>query len=229
MYILLCCTIITTIILYFISYKKINVISEIKDEVVSPILEKIGGNESVAKEIFKFLNNKTTTVEENKDKNIKSSFYNHSNNKIVIKQTEDVKECSRVIHIAHECVHSIQPTKLLKAHFIISNIQILYFLGIFIYFFYNNDTNLRFNLLLIQIFILFINFFMKVVLESEATYRAVDVAISYLGQKVEIEKLNNFKKKVEEKLYKMVPFSYFSHYMQGAILVIIAQIGAILI
>ena len=229
MYILLICTVLCTIILFFISNKKVESTEVIHDEVVSSIVKRIGDNENLAKEILNYVENNTTKVEKNEDEKIKASFYNCNTDKITIKNTTDLEDCSRLIHISHECIHSIQDKKLLKVHFILSNIQILYFLGIFIYFFYNNNLDLRLDLLLGQVFIFIATFFMKIVLESDATYRGPELAFRYLSDKVEEKSLNEFRKNIQEKLYKIVPITYFGLYMQGAFLLIIAQVGAIFI
>ena len=216
MYILIICTILCTITLFFICNRKIEEEDVLYDDSLSPIMEKIGDNEMLAKEILKYVGNATTKVEKNEDNKIKTSFYNCNTDKITIKDTEDLKDCSRVVHIAHECIHSIQEKKLLKAHFILSNIQILYFLGVFIYFFYNKNLDLRLLLLLIQVFIFIATFFIKIVLESDATYRGPILAFEYLSNKIAKEPLSTFKKTVEDKLYKVMPVSYFLMYMQGA-------------
>ena len=229
MYILLVCTVICTIILFFICNEKQKIETAIYDNNISKVVEKIGDNEKIANEILSFIGNNKTKVEKNEDPKIKSSFYNFNTDKITIKNTEDLKDCSRIVHISHECIHSIQNKKLGFTHFILSNIQILYFLGIFIYFFYNKDLELRFNLLLIQFFIFILTFFIKVTLESDATYRGPELAFTYLKDKVNEKDLTDFKKNVEGKLYPIVPMSYFSFYMQGALLLIIAQAGAIFI
>jgi len=229
MYILLICTVVCTITLFCICNRKVDSIQVIHDDEISSIVKKIGDNEQVAKEILNYIGNETTEVIKNEDEKIKSSFYNCNTDKITIKNTTDLEDCSRVVHIAHECIHSIQEKKLLKAHFIFSNIQILYFLGIFIYFFYNRDLELRLSLLLVQVFIFIATFFMKIVLESDATYRGPELACRYLSDKVDKNSIMKFRKDVEEKLYKLVPASYFGLYMQGAVLLIIAQAGAIFI
>ena len=163
MYILALCTILCTAILFFICYKKINNTEVIYDEKISPVIEKLGDNEVITNIILKHISNYTTNVEKNKEKNEKISYYNVNNDKIVIKDTCDLKDCSRLIQICHECVHSIQDKKLLKLHFIFSNINILYFLGTFLYFFYNSGETLRMALLLIQIFIFLITFMLKII------------------------------------------------------------------
>lgn len=229
MYILLICTIFSAIVLFFISNKKVEKENEFYDEVVSSVVEKIGDNEQIAKEILKFIGNTSTTVEKNEDEKIKASFYNGNNDKITIKDTKDLKECSRIVHIAHECIHSIQDKKIVKASFILSNIQILYFLGIFIYFFYNKNSDTRFALLLVQVFIFIMTFFVKIVLESDASYRGPELAFSYLEDKMGSEELKAFKNSVRNKMCGIIPVFYFSIYMQGAILLMLAQVCALFI
>lgn len=229
MYILLICTIFSAIVLFFISNKKVEKENEFYDEVVSGVVEKIGDNEQIAKEILKFIGNTSTTVEKNEDEKIKASFYNGNNDKITIKDTKDLKECSRIVHIAHECIHSVQDKKIVKASFILSNIQILYFLGIFIYFFYNKNSDTRFALLLVQVFIFIMTFFVKIVLESDASYRGPELAFSYLEDKMGSEELKAFKNSVRNKMCGIIPVFYFSIYMQGAILLMLAQVCALFI
>ena len=72
-------------------------------------------------------------------------------------------------------------------------------------------------------------FFIKITLESDATYRGPNLAFEYLESKISNKELKELKKEVENKLYNIVPISYLGLYMQGALLLIIAQVGALLI
>ena len=101
-YILLLSSVLCTAIVFFICYKKINKTEVIYDDKVSPIVEKLGDNEAITNIVLQHVNNYTTKVEKNKDKNQKIRFYNVNNDKIVIKDTTDLKECSRLIQICHE-------------------------------------------------------------------------------------------------------------------------------
>ena len=74
-----------------------------------------------------------------------------------------------------------------------------------------------------------ITFMLKIVTESDATYRAPIVAYDFLSDKVDKKSLDEFKKKVENEIYSIIPLFYFSLFSQGAILLIINQIGAIFI
>lgn len=55
------------------------------------------------------------------------------------------------------------------------------------------------------------------------------MASDFLKDRLDKEALNSFIKKVENEIYSIAPIMYFSLYMQGIILLIINQIGAILI
>ena len=84
-YILLLSSVLCTAILFFICYKKIDKTEVIYDDNVSPVVEKLGDNETITNIVLQRINNYTTKVEKNKDKNQKISFYNVNNDKIVIK------------------------------------------------------------------------------------------------------------------------------------------------
>lgn len=229
MYVLAICTILCTVILFFICKAKVSNSNVIYDECISPILEKLGDNESITKDVLQYISNYNTKVQKNKDKNEKISYYNVNNDKIIIKDTQDLKDCSRLIQICHECVHSIQSKKILKMNYIFSNINILYFLLTFLYFFYNNSYGTRMILLIIQLFIFIVTFVLKIIVESDATYRATIVARDYLQNKVVDNAINEFIKKMQSEIYSIVPMFYFSLFIQGAMLLIINQLGAIFI
>lgn len=229
MHILALCTILCTVTLYIICYKKIDNSKNIYDEKISPVLEKMGNNQEITNLVLQHLSNYTTKVEKNKEKNEKISYYNVNNDKIIIKDTEDLKDCTRLIHVSHECIHSIQSKKMLKLHYIFSNINILYFLATFIYFFYNKNSDIRLALLFVQMAIFLTTFVLKIITESDASYRAPEVAIEFMTDKVDKDTLNKFRKQVREELYPIMPMFYFSLFMQGAVLLIINQVAAILI
>lgn len=229
MYILISCSILCTVILFLVCNKNVNNDEVLYNDNISLKLKELGNNEVIATNILNYIGNKKTKVETNKDPKVKASFYNGNTDKIVIKNTCDLEDYSRVVHIAHECIHSIQDKKIVKASFILSNIQILYFLGIFIYFFYNKNSDTRFALLLVQVFIFIMTFFVKIVLESDASYRGPELAFSYLEDKMGSEELKAFKNSVRNKMCGIIPVFYFSIYMQGAILLMLAQVCALFI
>jgi len=221
-------TLITVLILSLLCMRGKMEEQEVFNPEVSSAVANLGNNETLARAILKYLSNTHTKVQKNKDDNAKVSFYTCTTDTITICNNKDSKELARFVHVAHECVHSTQSKALLFFHFIISNIQILYFLGIFVYFFYAIESNLKFSLLLIQLFIFLITFFIKVVLESEASYRSISVASRYIESRTERKIATKFENCVKDKLYSLMPKFYFSLFIQGATLLILAQIGAII-
>ena len=227
MTVLIICTVCVIFILSVLCITKQEKNQEIYDSEISNLIANLGNNETLAKSILKFLGNEHTKVEKNRDEKATVSFYTCSSDKIIIKHTKNNKELSRFVHVAHECVHSTQSRKLLWAHFILSNIQSLYFLGSFIFFFYTEDTTLKFYLLLIQLFIFLLTFLIKVILESDASYRAISVASDYIEVRTNHIVASKFKNLLKNKLYQIMPTFYFTLFMQGAILLLICQIGAL--
>jgi len=228
MIILLICTLITTIILSILCLKEKTEIKEIYEPEISSAVSNLGNNESLARSMLKYLRNTHTKVQKNKDDDTTVSFYTCTTDTITISNNKDSKELARFVHVAHECVHSIQDRTLLFFHFFISNVQILYFLGIFIYFFYAIESELKFSLLLIQLFIFLLIFFIKVILESEASYRSISVATEYIESRTDSKVARKFESSVKDKLYSLMPKFYFSLFMQGTTLLLLAQIAAII-
>lgn len=226
--VLISCTLVTILVLSLLCMRGKTEETEIFNSEISTAVANLGNNETLARSILKYLGNTHTKVQKNKDENAKVSFYTCISDTITISINKDSKELSRFVHVAHECVHSIQNKALLLFHFLISNIQILYFLAIFIYFFYTDQQEIKFSLLLIQVFIFFITFFIKVVLESDASYRALSVASSYIESRTDRKTTLAFENCIKDKLYTLMPKFYFSLFMQGGSLLLLAQIGAFL-
>lgn len=109
-----------------IRIKDIKRIKEIGyDKELNNITNKLPDNVSICKEILKMLNNESVIIEEQADKNDKTSLYLVMSNKILIANIKDT--FTRVQTIAHECIHSIQNKKMLIFNFVFSNLYILYF------------------------------------------------------------------------------------------------------
>jgi len=216
-------TLVMTAIIVSVYMKKINY-NEIKyDEELSPIIEKLDDNIKVTEEILKKLNNNHTKVIINKDEKSKLSYYNHKKDTIVMQQCEK-KEYARIVNIAHECVHTTQKRKFLNMNFVFSNIQLLYFLMLIVLRFFDISSNIIEVLLFIQILIVLMTFFVKVVIESDACYRSVTVAEEYLKDKIQENKLKKYVSKLNENVVKTVPLYYCSMLSQGLLMVIIARI-----
>ena len=216
-------TLVMTAIIVSVYMKKINY-NEIKyDEELAPIIEKLDDNIKVTEEILKKLNNNHTKVIKNSDEKSKLSYYNHEKDTIVMQQCEK-KEYARIVNIAHECVHTTQKRSYLVMNKLFSNIQILYFLFLAIYFFYTDNEQLKLILAMVQIFILFITLFAKIVIESDACYRSVMLATDYLEEKIGLEKAKKYREKVEKNIYDMIPMYYINFLTQGVFMAIVVQI-----
>lgn len=227
-YVMLASTVLLTILFYYVFSNKVPKEEPIHDKEVSPVLEKIGDNVSLTKAILKFIGNEKTIVEQNPDEKAKISFFQPVKNKIIIRPTGDIGDISRLIHVSHECVHSVQPKKLLMAHFILSNIQLIYFIGIFAYFFYTNSVEIKTILLVIQLILFLGTIFIRLVLEQDASYRSINVATDFLTGKVSEASIKGFSERTVMEVLNILPIFCFSLFTQGATLLIIAQIGAIL-
>jgi len=197
------------------------------DSELSPLVGKLGSNVEITEEILKKLGNNHTKVISNPDEKSTISYYNHKKDEIVM-QSSSKNEYMRVVNAAHECVHTTQKKSYLVMNKVFSNIQILYFLFLMIYFFYIESAELKLILSVIQILVLLITLFAKIVIESDACYRSVNVAEEYLADKFGIEKSKKYKTKIEANLYDIIPMYYINFLMQGGIMVILVQIIAMI-
>ena len=216
-------TIFILIILYVVYKEKIDETEISFDEELSPVIAKLPENKIVCEEILKQVNSKVE-VEYNPYEEAKGSFYNHRNNKIVVRRNKDLGDISRIVHIAHECVHTTQKKEFLNMNFIFSNIQMLYFLILIILRFLNISSDILETLLFIQILLVLATFFVKVVIESDACYRSLGVAEEYLKDKIEENKLKKYILKLNDNVIKTIPLYYYSMLSQGVIMVIVTKI-----
>ena len=121
------------------------------------------------------------------------------------------KMYTRIQTIAHECLHSVQPKRILKFNFWFSNINILYFIVLLILTLFRiiEETN-------IQIFILLmlgiIQYSIKSYLEQDAMTKAKYLVNEYFDTNNDIENTEKEKllKKYEELNEKAIPFVSYS-------------------
>lgn len=182
-------------------------------------------NISICKQILRELNNNHTQVEYNKDKKSNLSYYNHDKDAIILKT--DNKSSSRIIQIAHECVHTMQPKTYLAANKIFSNIQMLYFIIVLICIFYIETNELL--LISIQMIILLGTVFVKTVIEGDASYRSVKLVEEYLENKITKEEKEKYIQESSELIYKLMPVYYFNFFSQGMIMLIINIIVSLIL
>ena len=172
---------------YYAFNIRINKIKEMgHSEKIDKLASKFPENKEICKEVLKILNNtKTKIKEENNEDN-----YNNKKNKknadslyVAISDTifiGDIKDTyTRIQTICHECLHSIQPRRLLIFNFIYSSIYIFYFLlsiiltiiGIF------KDVKLQIIILTIMGFVYYA---IRAYLENDAMIKAKYLAKEYM-------------------------------------------------
>lgn len=141
------------------------------DEIVSNLPD----NKEICEEFQKMLN---TNCEISLDNNSRSSAYIFFLNKIILSNTEESKKnFSRILFIAHECIHSVQSQKIHIANFILKNIVNLFTLLLLIFFFIKSIT---LELVLVYFLISFISFCINMILETDAIYRSLILSRKYL-------------------------------------------------
>lgn len=179
------------------------------DEELEKIVEKLPDNEQLAKIYLQKLNNNTVKIDKWNDEKIKTSVYNAMTNTITIGKID--KMYTRIQTVAHECLHSVQPKRILKFNFWFSNINILYFIVLLILTLFRiiEETN-------IQIFILLmlgiIQYSIKSYLEQDAMTKAKYLVNEYFDTNNDIENTEKEKllKKYEKLNEKAIPFVSYS-------------------
>ena len=108
-YVLISCVLL--MIVLFMIYVKGNF--ELLEESISSLNIEID-NITIAKEMLKIIKNNHTKVEYNKDEKSNLSYYNHKKDVIIVKVNKKVS--SRIVQIAHECIHTTQKNEFLNAN-----------------------------------------------------------------------------------------------------------------
>ena len=179
------------------------------DEELEKIVEKLPDNEQLAKIYLQKLNNNTVKIDKWNDEKIKTSVYNAMTNTITIGKID--KMYTRIQTVAHECLHSVQPKRILSFNFWFSNIYLIYFIVLLVLTLFKiiEETN-------IQIFILLmlgiIQYSIKSYLEQDAMTKAKYLVNEYFDTNNDIENTEKEKllKKYEELNEKAIPFVSYS-------------------
>ena len=157
-------------------------IKEIKEsghnEKFDEITAKFPNNKEICEDVLKILDNTKVKIKEEEASNKKTtSLYVAISDTIFIGNIKDTY--TRIQTVCHECLHSIQPRRLLLFNFIYSNIYILYFVtsciltivGVF------KDTKLQIIILSI---LSFIYYAVRAYLENDAMIKARFLAKDYM-------------------------------------------------
>lgn len=181
------------------------------DEKTNEILKDSPDNSAICKDILEMLDNKDVKIEEAQDEKSTTSLYMVMQNKILIGNVKD--SFTRIQTIAHECIHSIQNKTLLKFNFVISNINILYFIIICILALFNVVNKEVSNIILIGLILLqFIFFVVRNFLEVDAMTRAEFLAKEYIDKtkllsKKDAETIENKYKEINKIGIKIYTFT----------------------
>lgn len=137
--------------------------------------------EAICKDILKIVENKDVKIEV--EENEKSSMYVFLNNTIYISNKEkktkdkDKNQKSKLLVIAHECRHSVQPKMLQLINFAVSNIEIiLFFVLIIAKLFFKINNIICYSYLLVAL----ISIGVRLGLELDAVINSVKIVIEYL-------------------------------------------------
>lgn len=152
------------------------------------IVEKLPENSVIAKDILNIVsNNKTKVVF---DKNIKNSYYIYFKDTIYISSKEKNNNFHRCLLIAHECRHSIQSKLVQKINFILSNLELVFFILTFIILMCFKVYYIKYVYLVVCI----LSMIPRIYLELDAIFSSLKISNSYVSTKLdkkETEKLND--------------------------------------
>ena len=84
-------------------------------------------------------------------------------------------------------------------------------------------------LISIQLLILLGTLFVKVVIESDATYRSVKLAELYLENKINNETKEQYISESSKLVHKLMPVYYFNFFLQGMTMIMINMIIALIV
>ena len=163
--------------------------------------------EDICKDILKIVDNETVNVEV--DKNSKNSMYVFLNNTMYIsnktnsKKSKDEQNKSKVLIIAHECAHSIQPKVLQVINFVLSNLEMILFAAVLICCILFKKYDILVNSYVI---ISILSIVVRWYLEMNATINSVKITSKYmLRSSVEKNSVQELIKYYKKELLKALP------------------------
>ena len=167
---------ITTLILLKIifNFKLKDIKSLNENDKLNKLTEILPDNKIVCKSMLQTIKNTNVKIEENKSS--KTSFYFVTTNTIKIVNTNHY---SRILTIAHECIHVAQDKKILLFNFIFSNVYLIYYILTLILTITKVYTNINLQISILLIFGL-IHFCIRSTLEMEAIIKSKYLAKEYL-------------------------------------------------
>ena len=147
---------------------------------IQDIIDKLPDNEIIAKEILAENNNTKTKIV--LDGDIKNSYYIFLNDTIYLSNKNKAStRYSRLCLIAHECKHSLQSKILQVINFLISNIELIFFVLFAILGLLNFKNSFIPNIYYITVILSIIP---RLILEFDAVYSSVRISEKYVEQKL---------------------------------------------
>lgn len=161
--------------IFDINIKKIKNIG--MNEQLNQIAEKYPKNKEICQKILRKLKNEKVKIEEKEE--AETTMYIAITDKILIANTKG--SFSRIQTMAHECIHSIQPRRLLIFNFIYSNIYMIYYFIIILLIILKVLPN---ELLFLNIYLIMslIYYMIRMYLENEAMFKAKHLAKEYMEE-----------------------------------------------
>ncbi len=155
-------------------------------------------NREICEEVLKMLNNKNVKIKEesmqNNKKKTSTSLYVALTDTIFIGNIKDTY--TRIQTICHECLHSIQPRRMLLFNFIYSNVYIIYFIISVILSLIGVIKDIKLQIIIISI-MSFMYYVIRSYLETDAMIKAKYLAKEYMNDYIKVNPVCS-KKNVEE-------------------------------
>lgn len=199
---------IATIFLVIINFNEMKKIKEQAiDEKYDRKIAMLPDNKQVCNELQKMINKE---CEIQLDDNTTSSAYIFFLDKIILSNNEiSKKSFSRILFIAHECIHSIQNKNMHIANFTLKNAVNIFTIALFVILFMNKITV---DILLTYFLVAFISFCINMILETDAIYRSIILARKYLS-KYNLDEIADRYEEIIPKTIKGIYFRYASSYI----------------
>lgn len=186
-----------------INFKQIKSFEMKNSKDLEKLSQKFPEDEEICKSILEKLNNKDVKIKKETEYN--SCLYTVFNNTITIGKFK--QNYMKIQTLAHECIHSTQNKITLWSNFIFTNIYLLYFAIILILAFFNRlpYTNIH---IIIFIFMSFIQYILRYILEYEAMLKARYVAKEYIEENNMLSKkeMNNLLEEYDKVNNIGIPF-----------------------
>lgn len=214
----------------YMNMKKSDVNNVLNNSHLDSIAEILPDNISICADILNMLNVKNINVKLNEDKKSENSFYNVFSKDIILCDNDKVnRSYTRVLFIAHECVHASQKQSQLKFNFMLANVNILFCIISTILIWINViQEPLYLTIFGIALILNMFSFFARNAIESDATYMSILVARRYLEKFIDLENVKIIEKEYEKIISKGYTTFTFSLFTTNIFLILIQVISLLI-